>query len=439
MQKGKHLLLLLFCLQIIIALQGQAPQRLEVDLNQLFTLADKNARTLKIADLNERIAAENINDKKKQLLPNIEASLTVSYLGNGFIADRDFSHGTTVPIPHFGNNFALEATQVIYAGGAIKTSIEMARLDHVLAQLHKQANQQDIRFVIAGYYLELLKLDNQKKILEQNIMQTEKLLHQISARHQQGTALRNNKTRYELQLQSLELALLKLENSEIIINTELVKTLQLPKGTRLAPNGASLNISLQVVNAAAWQEIGIQNSPLLKQLPLYAQQAEWGETLAKAEKKPQVFAFATDKMDGPITIEVPPLNKNFNYWYAGVGIKYNLSSLFKTDNKIKLAKLETQKVAEANSRIQEELANEIEAAHLRYRETLKVYNTHVKAVELATENYTIIKNRYLNDLVLITEMLDAENEKVDAELQAANAQINILFHYYQLKKITGTL
>ena len=44
-----------------------------------------------------------------------------------------------------------------------------------------------------------------------------------------------------------------------------------------------------------------------------------------------------------------------------------------------------------------------------------------------------------NDLVLITEMLDAENSKLDAELKATNAQINIIFHYYQLKKLTGTI
>ena len=42
-------------------------------------------------------------------------------------------------------------------------------------------------------------------------------------------------------------------------------------------------------------------------------------------------------------------------------------------------------------------------------------------------------------MALTTEMLDAENTKLDAELQAANSQINILFQYYQLKKLTGTL
>jgi outer membrane protein TolC len=87
----------------------------------------------------------------------------------------------------------------------------------------------------------------------------------------------------------------------------------------------------------------------------------------------------------------------------------------------------------------DQLVTDIDAAYLRYQETKKVYQTALKGVELAAENYTTTRNRYLNDLVLITEMLDADNEKVNAELNAVNAQINILYQHYQLKKLTGTI
>ena len=50
-----------------------------------------------------------------------------------------------------------------------------------------------------------------------------------------------------------------------------------------------------------------------------------------------------------------------------------------------------------------------------------------------------MNNRYLNDLALITDMLDASNSKLNAELQLVNAQINILFNLYKLKKTAGCL
>ncbi|MFA6884627.1 MAG: TolC family protein, partial [Paludibacteraceae bacterium] len=57
----------------------------------------------------------------------------------------------------------------------------------------------------------------------------------------------------------------------------------------------------------------------------------------------------------------------------------------------------------------------------------------------ATQNYEVVNNRYINDLALITDMLDASNSKLESELLMANARINILFNYYNLKRISGTL
>ena len=65
--------------------------------------------------------------------------------------------------------------------------------------------------------------------------------------------------------------------------------------------------------------------------------------------------------------------------------------------------------------------------------------TRLKSVQLAHENYNIVRQRYLNGLSLITDMLDAGNTQLDTELQLANDRINIIYQYLLLKKITGTL
>lgn len=134
-------------------------------------------------------------------------------------------------MPHFGNNFALEASQVVYAGGAISHSIALAELQHQLAQLDKEKNKQDIRFLLVGNYLELYQLHNQAEVYKKNIEQTRRLLEDIKAKQQEGLAIKNDITRYELQLKSLELALIQIENSQKIINNQLVTTLGLPQET----------------------------------------------------------------------------------------------------------------------------------------------------------------------------------------------------------------
>lgn len=439
MRRGKYIFFLTLLYLGMGPLFAQEAPVLKLTLEELFEKAETGNRSLKISDYNQKLAEAAVVDAKKKALPSLDVSVSASYLGDGRLLDRDFSGGMKTPIPHFGNNFAIEATQVIYAGGAVDATIRKAELSQQLAKLEEDNNRQGVRFLLTGYYLELAKLNNQRQVLASNIKQTEKLLDQINAKYKEGLALRNNVTRYELQLKTLELNLVKLENSLAIINSELVTALNLPRGTQIAVDDIQYIGQDEQSNSTYWQQLALENSPVLKQLGQHVEQAKNGETLAKADKLPQVVAFAGDNLDGPIVIEIPPIDKNFNYWYAGVGLKYNIASLYKTKSKVDMAELNTQKVLENNEQVIDNLLQDIHASHIRYQESFKVYETHLKNQELAQENYTVIRNRYLDDLVLITEMLDAENARLDAELQAANAQINILFNYYNLKKLTGTL
>jgi outer membrane protein TolC len=51
----------------------------------------------------------------------------------------------------------------------------------------------------------------------------------------------------------------------------------------------------------------------------------------------------------------------------------------------------------------------------------------------------VINERYINQLALITDMLDASNMKLDAELSEVDARINIAYAYYKMKYIAGQL
>lgn len=163
------------------------------------------------------------------------------------------------------------------------------------------------------------------------------------------------------------------------------------------------------------------------------------EKITRAEWLPQIAIVAADHLDGPITIEVPAINKNFNYWYVGVGLKYNLASLYTTSKKQRLNKIATRRSQENYLLTLENTELAVQSAHVRLAEAFVQLDTQEKSVQLATQNYEIINNRYLNDLALITDMLDASNSKLSAELQLANARINILFNYYKLRRVSGKL
>jgi len=163
------------------------------------------------------------------------------------------------------------------------------------------------------------------------------------------------------------------------------------------------------------------------------------DKIIRSERLPKVALFAGNKLDGPIIIEVPPIDKNFNYWYVGVGVKYNFSSLYKTNKSLNRSKYAIRRNIEQYDDAKEQTELAVKAGHIKYLESFVELNTQEKSVELANQNYAVVSNRYKNDMALITDMLDASNSKLAAELQLVNAQINTVYNYYKLLYISGTL
>ena len=417
---------------------AQTVDKQSLTIGQMFELAERNNSRIKAHTTAVKQAQENVAVAKNAYLPSVDASLSFSYNGDGTILDRDFGNSFKAEIPDFGNNFAIEVSQVLYAGGAISSGVKMAELQAQIATLDADRNRQEVRFLIVGYYLELCKLDNQLKVFDSHIAQTVKVLKDMRIRHEQGTALHNDITRYELQLQNLNYTKTQIQNGKQILNNQLVVALGLPETVVIQTDEVNIH-SLEEKDALVWQSEAIHSSIDVRMAETAVQMSEQKKRISNSERLPKVALFAMNNLTGPVTIEIPALNKNFNYWAVGVGVKYNIGNLYKANKKVKADKLGIQKAQEEKQVAQEQIRLGMQAAHIKYKEAYTLLETKRKSVELATQNYDVVNYRYVNDLALITDLLDASSQKLDAELQAVNARINILYHYYQLHYISGTL
>lgn len=122
-----------------------------------------------------------------------------------------------------------------------------------------------------------------------------------------------------------------------------------------------------------------------------------------------------------------------------MGVKYNISSLFKSNKKVKQARLQTRRAMEEQTLAHEQVENAVQAAYTDYLTSFTELQTQTKKTELANQNYKVTDNRYRNDLALLTDMLDASNTKLDAELGLVNARIDVIYNYYKMKYLTHTL
>ena len=417
-------------------------------ISQLFQKVEDNSKSLRTSLSGVEAAHLGIESAKSKKLPDLDASLSFSYIGNALITDRDFSNVHGLKSPHFGNNFAFQAQQVVYAGGAINAGIKLAELGKQQAEVGVKLTRQQIRFIALGQYLDLYKIDNRIKVYEKNIELTRQLIDDIKEKQTHGMALKNDITRYELQMESLKLGLTALRNNRSILNHQLCNTLGMNQDSQMNQGNQEIQIIPDATIAdktygkegeAYWQTAGTLNSPLLEQSSNAIRIAEQKEKIAKSDLLPKVAFVAADNFDGPILFELPPVDKNLNVWYVGVGVKYSLSSLFKSNKRIKQAAVETRQAKEAHAVQKEQLNNNVQAAYVQYQQTYVELETQRKSVELAQQNYDVMNARYLSQLALVTDMVDASNLKLNAELSEVDARINIVYAYYRMKYVAGEI
>lgn len=407
-------------------------------VKELFELVETGSKTLQETKTSVDYAQKGLEAARAQRLPDVNASLSASYNGNVVVMDRDFTNAKGFSSPHFGNSFALEAQQVVYAGGVVNAGIRVAELQRDMAVSGQRATSNAQRFMALGQYLVLFKIQNRMQVYEQNIALTRRLIDDIHAKQEQGMALKNDVTRYELQMETLLLGLRRLQDQQAILNHQLCNTLGINE-VSIVPDSTIVSQAFANDGEQYWQQAALTSSAQMEQSELSTKMAEQQLKLAKSDLLPKVAVVAADNFSGPFTYDIPPIDKNINYWYVGVGVRYNLSSLFKQNKKVRQAKTGVQRSQQQQQVVAESLDNQIQQAWTLWQQTYVDLDTQKKSVELARQNYEVVNERYLNQLALITDMLDASNIRLNAELQEVDARINIVYAYYKLKFIAGTL
>jgi outer membrane protein TolC len=131
--------------------KAQSEHKMTVD--ELFQLVENNSKTLQQEKLSVDFSKKGVEAARTARLPELTASASVSLNGDVVMMDRDFTNAQGFASPRWGNSLAVEAQQVVYAGGAVDAGIAMARLQHEQAQVSEQQQREQQRFLALGLCL----------------------------------------------------------------------------------------------------------------------------------------------------------------------------------------------------------------------------------------------------------------------------------------------
>jgi outer membrane protein len=431
-------------LVLILILQGittlQAQQINPISLQEAIKIAKENNKNILKSRIEVDISKENIKETKELRLPEIDFNGGYSRVTNltefkgGFLKDKAVTH--TIPEMY---NIGTAIKLPLYAGNKINNAIEIANQESKIAQVKSEKTENDIQLEVIATYLGIQKMMELQKIIDENIKEEQSRLKEVQSLKNHGTITKNEVLRAELQLSDRELnALTNSKNIKIALH-ELKTILQLPEEQEITiDTTANLNEDVKMDNYNFYLNNTLQN----EEMRIANQEIEIKKTelkLTKGNYYPTVNFFGDYNLKYPNYMFFPPNPYLYSLGQVGIEATFSLSGLYKNKTKVHIAnsRIEWQKTQSeiVKNKVQDELFRN----HTQYQEITEKIKVVDKALELATENYRIVKLKYLNQLVLITEMVDADNALLQAKYNKIATRIDAEMKHYELLHTAGLL
>ena len=253
----------------------------------------------------------------------------------------------------------------------------------------------------------------------------------------EGIITNNDVLRSEMQLTDDRLAVTETENDIRIVSQQLDILLGLDEHLLLLPDTALLSRECNTGLYADYIEQAEQTDPSMLLLRKQTELAENSIRLTRAEQLPQVSLTASNTLARPVSRTLADMYNNS--WNIGLSFSYPLSALYRNKHKLKEAQQNVLLMRNAEQQKAQSIRMTIQKALLKHREATERVEALKLSVRQAEENYRIMRNRYMNQLAILTDLLDADNLRLNAELQLTTARTQVVYTYYELQRAVGAL
>jgi outer membrane protein len=429
------------------ALNLQAQEQRPLSLSEAIQLSIDNSKSLKIAKAKILQSSAEWSEAKTRRLPDLQVS--GSYLrmnepnvqlkvplnnntGNGQQSGNEGAGTSSIKVDQAMYGM-VNASLPLFSGLRITHAIESSKYLLRAAELDAEHDKSSvIQNTISAYY-NLYKAKATVALVQENKKTAAQRVLDFSNMEQNGLLARNDLLKAQLQEGNVELTLLDALNNEAIAMFNLNLMLGLPQNTELILTDQFPDLP-NITTLEEWENMALQHRADLNALLQRTAAAEAGVKIAKGEFFPGVAITG-----GYIAADVPQLLTVTNAVNFGVGLSYNLASLYKTPAKVRAAKAKKEQLDWTGLKMSDEIRMQMHRDYRNYVESLKKIEVHKKAVEQANENYRITKNKYDNALATTTDLLDADVAKLQANINYEYAKADAVVAYNKLYETAGLI
>ncbi len=434
--------LLLFAVSIVGLFSAKAQEKTTLSLNEAVNIALSKSDESKLADSKVNTKSFELQSTKMNQYPDFKISGQYYRLTNADVNLKSTQEASSTP----GNTPANTSPKVnqlilgqanlgipLFSGFKIKNSILLSENTYKAEVSNAAFTKENVALRVIEYYASLYKAQKSVELLEENLVSSNQQVKDFTAMEENGLLARNDLLKAQLQSSQIELSLAEAKKNVKLLNYNLITLLKLDPNTQITVSPENVDANLFNFQTASESE-AISNRKDLEALHFQQKAIEAGIKVAKSDYYPSVNLVA-----GYTTLDLQNVVRVENAMNFGVGLSYNLSSIFKNGKQVKAAKSRFEESKFQEAALTDQIKNQIVEAQENYDLAIKQDQLYKESVLQTTENYRIVKDKYDNGLVDTNDLLDANVQDLTAKINQAYAKANVVLKYYELLNATGQL
>jgi outer membrane protein TolC len=429
--------LMLFGIFFIGISSIDAQEKTSLTLDEAIHLAWTKSNKVSLANTKVNTKKNELQSVKNNRYPDLKVSGQYQRLTNASIDLKINKNNTATaePLPVVNQLMLgqVNASLPLFAGFKIQNSIKAYDNMYQAETASALQTKEEVAMMVVNYYASLYKAQKTVEILEENQKSAQQRVADFLQLEKNGIIPRNDLLKAQLQASKIQLSLDGAISDLNIINIELVSLLKMDSKTKLEIKESDF-ADFQVSNIPANEELALENRQDLESIRLQEKVSLANVQIAKSGYYPSISiigGYTMLNLQNIITVQ--------NAMNIGVGVSYDLSGILKNGTNVRIAESRALEIHNSEMILTDDIKIQVQKAIEGYDLALKQELVYDQAVEQASENYRIIKDKYDNGLSDTNDLLEADVEQLGSNINKTLARANVIQKYYELLSVSGQL
>jgi outer membrane protein len=430
----------------IVCLLGQALVAEPLSVQEAARLAVKQHPAAEAAEARVRGAGARVEQARTGYLPRLgyqeswQASNNPVFVFSTLLTQRRFTEANfaidALNRPDAIHNFQSQvgAEQMLFDGGQTRRAVQSARLGVGMAREQKALTEMELVARASRAYYDALLAEEALKVAEGSQSSAEADLRRAESRREAGMATDADVLSVRVHLAAVMEQIIVRRSERDVARAALNEALGRPLDAAV-----ELTTGLQPVAKAAESDEertrrAVASRPEVKQAGLAVEMSQTQAASARSAYLPQVSARLAGEANRGQFVKQYGGN-----WFAGVSLRWNISSLYTSKAAIQEA-VEAERASAAQKRqLESGIALQVRAAAAKLQAARERTATAEASVAQAAESVRITRDRYENGLATMTDLLRNESAHLEASLRRVMAIHDQRVAAVELEMAGGTL